>query len=71
MIEMAAYLKQELSEKTGTQLKTKFNPVSKWQRKATGAHTELIIYEDREASNSYFIFNKEDVLKVRIISYFV
>jgi hypothetical protein len=30
----------------GTVLKTKFNPVSKWQRKY-GAQTELIIYEEK------------------------
>lgn len=49
MIEMACYLKNQLSEKTGAVLKTRFNPVSKWQR-MNGAQTELVIYEDKSAA---------------------
>ena len=45
LIEMAAYLKEELKKKTGANLKTKFQPVSKWQR-MNGPHTELVIYEE-------------------------
>lgn len=48
MIEMASYLKNELTLKTGAVLKTKFNPVSKWQR-MNGAQTELVIFEDKSA----------------------
>jgi hypothetical protein len=51
MIEMANFLKNELSFKTGTKLKTKFKPVSKWQR-LQGAQTELIIYEDENANKT-------------------
>ena len=47
LIEMAYYLKSELSEKTGTELRAKFNPVSKWQR-MNGAQAELLIYEPPE-----------------------
>ena len=32
----------------GAVLKTRFNPVSKWQR-MNGAQTELVIYEDKSA----------------------
>ena len=46
MIEMANYLKNELSKKTGVQLKTKFNAIPKWQRMKEGAESELVIYED-------------------------
>ena len=46
MIEMANYLKNELSKKTGVQLKTKFNALPKWQRMRDGTESELIIYED-------------------------
>lgn len=49
MVEMASYLKNELSQKTGATLKTKFNPVSKWQR-MNGAQTELVIFEDKTAA---------------------
>lgn len=46
MIEMANYLKIELSKKTGVPLKTKFNPISKWQR-MNGAQAELLIFENQ------------------------
>jgi len=45
------FLKNELSFKTGTKLKTKFKPVTKWQR-LQGAQTELIIYEDENANKA-------------------
>ena len=47
MIEMATYLKQELSQKTGTNLKARLNPVTKWQ-KMNGTQTEIVLYEDKE-----------------------
>lgn len=45
MIEMASYLKNELSKKTGTNLKARLNPVSSWQQKS-GTQTEIVLYED-------------------------
>lgn len=46
VVEMAYYLKKELAEKTGSNFKTKINPLPKWKAK-TGVHTELVIYEDK------------------------
>ncbi|CAF0740069.1 unnamed protein product [Brachionus calyciflorus] len=50
MIEMASYLKKELSEKTGTNFKVRLNPVSKWQ-KINGTQTEIVLYEDKDQKN--------------------
>lgn len=47
MIEMASYLKNELSQKTGTNLKARLNPVTNWQKRA-GTQTEIVLYEDIE-----------------------
>ena len=47
MIEMANFVKNELTKKTGAQLKTKFNPLPKWQRMKDGSHSELIVFEDQ------------------------
>ncbi|RNA39044.1 leucine-rich repeat-containing 63 isoform X1 [Brachionus plicatilis] len=47
MIEMASYLKNELSQKTGANLKARLNPVSSWQKKS-GTQTEIVLYEDTE-----------------------
>lgn len=70
MIEMASYLKNELTLKTGANLKAKFNPVSKWQ-KMNGAQTELVIYEDKSKPKGNFpncilIFKKYMMLKFKI-----
>jgi hypothetical protein len=54
MIEMASYLKNELGKKTGVSLKTKFNPISKWQR-MNGAQTELVLYENKADSKGNLI----------------
>lgn len=54
LIEMASYLKEELKKKTGANLKTKFQPISKWQR-ANGAQTELVIFEESRKSNKKLV----------------
>lgn len=60
MIEMANFVKNELAKKTGAQLKTKFNPLPKWQRMKDGSHSELIVFEDqtskRECGNFKITF---------------
>lgn len=50
MIEMANFLKNELSKKTGTNLKARLNPVSSWQQKS-GTQTEIVLYEDLNDQN--------------------
>lgn len=47
IIEMASYLKKELSEKMGVNLKAKLNTLPKWQN-TQGAHTEIVVYEDEK-----------------------
>lgn len=55
IIEMANFLKKELSATMGINLKAKFNPLPKWQ-KLQGSHTEIVVYEDLNMNNSNYHF---------------